>query len=484
MNHRLFINLAAICIILLLGGCNTYDTLDSQRATGSLADETNRHYGQPYYLPKTMLRLQIAKTSGGGSGNTSASSMTNTNSATGAAVTVYTQERKVEVAPDAPGFPNPLAPGGPQPGQFPTPAEKPKPPPKIAYAITVTSETVPDHQTGALYVHYNQNWFYSEEVKIAVNNKDLLTTSETTSSDRTAQAIYNLVDTAANVFKFSEAGFNPFSAADPSKAIPKGTGRKVLYKDVSVDFRFDPFDERDLRKLADLFTDDTTAEAYYVSPFFVRITTPQSGGVPKSPKKPAGRRGLYFREPVPVQIEIVGRESRYLSVIQYAKKHATEATFQLLQAQEEATRGAVEHRAERLTFAAHNKERVFAYNVARSAFVSDKKQTLTIVDGSLRGVHLVKPSEAQGFTEIPLTLTQKLLDLPKSLLSLRHEITTKQGEIVKAKGNEVNEQTNLNNAVANQALAQETARLQAEKARLQAELDLLKLKKEESPVME
>ena len=29
---------------------------------------------------------------------------------------------------------------------------------------------------------------------------------------------------------------------------------------------------------------------------------------------------------------------------------------------------------------------MYAYNVARSGFVTDKKQTLTIVDGSLRGV--------------------------------------------------------------------------------------------------
>jgi hypothetical protein len=340
---------------------------------------------------------------------------------------------------------------------------------------------VPDHETGVLYVHYNQNWFYSEEVKIAVNDKNLLSTAETTSSDRTAQVIYNLVDTAANVYKFSQAGFNPFAAGDPTKAIgKKGIGRKVMYKDVNVDFRFDPFDARDLRKLADLFTDDTTPEAYYVSPFYVRISTPDSVGVRQSPKKPGSRKGLYFREPVPVQLEIVGRESRYLSLIRYAKNHATDATLQLLQVQEEATRGTVDHRAERLTFSAHNKERVFAYNVARSAFVSDKKQTLTIVDGSLRGIHLVKPSEAQGFTEIPLTLSQKLLDLPKGILTLRQEIATKQGEVAKAKGNTVNEQTSLNNALANQAMAQETARLQAEKAQVQAELDLLKLKKEVS----
>jgi hypothetical protein len=470
-----------------------------------------------------MLRLQITKAGGGGGGGNATTNVTQT-------VNVY-----------PPGAAQPANDKKDKKDETDLPA-------KVAYSISITPETVPDHETGALYLHYNQNWFYEEEVKMTVNDKGLLSNAETTSTDKTAQVIYNLADTAANVFKFASTGGLGAAAfvEGAPKAKSKSRMRRVAYKDLNVDIRFDPFSDRDLRRLASLFSDDETSDAYYVCPFYVRVNTPQQSGIHVPAKKPDSRKGLYFREPVALQVEVVGREEKFLEEVgrslrmaqgvtgtvkdsvkarqavankayereleeyqkamaEWDKKPQAERTGvaptkptkpedvaspeertvldadATLKKQYDRARSTVDHHTERVTVMANNKQRVFAYNVARSAFVSNKKQDLTIVDGSLRGVHLVKPSEAVGFTEIPLTLSNKLLALPKDILTLRQDITTKQGEILTQKSNAFNTQTSLDNAVANRALSEETARLQAEKARLQAELELLKMQKEGLP---
>ena len=68
-----------------------------------------------------------------------------------------------------------------------------------------------------------------------------------------------------------------------------------------------------------------------------------------------------------------------------------------------------------------NPARVFAFNISRSAFVQDKKIDLTISSGMLTKVEIKKPSEVEGFSEIPLDLTEKLAGPIKDILTVRSQ---------------------------------------------------------------
>jgi len=118
-----------------------------------------------------------------------------------------------------------------------------------------------------------------------------------------------------------------------------------------------------------------------------------------------------------------------------------------------------------------------SFNVPRSAFVQNRKLNLTIGDGLLTKVELTKPSEAEGFSEIPLKLSQKLAALADDVLTLRTKHETAAQSQNAADLAAFNSQTDLQKAIATRQDALQTAQLQAEKARLQAEIDLLNQRK-------
>lgn len=544
--------LPAVSLCLALAGCSTYNTLDSSRCVNGV-DETEGKYGQPYYLPKTLMRLTIRPAGKGGEESKPAAA-TNVNTVTGGPVTVTVGGEKV--VPGAAGAQQPTpvlagpgaVVGNARPSTPPTtttPAADP-PPGSIKYVITLTTETVPDYASGVLYLKQTPNWFYSEETKIAVNEKNLLTTTDTTSSDRTAQVIYNLADTAANITKALMASMD---VGGGSGARARGVVKDVRYKTLNIDVRFDPFDETERRKVQALFGDSATSAkgVRYISPLDILFRWPGGGKTPVSRgKAPTRKNGIFFRDPMTLEVVISGRERQMLDAVDVnsmalreslkAAKDAAasaknaldrntealkpealsaeaaltqkkvetikarlEAEAALLQAAkqekqlvaedlqkandtlettEDRLLSSTEHHAETIAVPVLNKNRVFAYDIARSAFVQGKKHNLTITDGTLRGVTKFKPSEAEGFTEIPLRLSEKLLAFPKDLLTFRSEVSTKTADSLKSRTNAVNEQKNLTKALESQELEQETARLQAEKANVEAQLQLLQKQKE------
>ena len=489
--HRALPLLPVLLAHGLFAGCSTYRTYDSQLMGRNGRDQTDGRYGQPYYLPKTLVHLTITpagKDAGGGKDPAAAAnSNTNTNNSAGGTMTVnvYSDGTVTRQEKEKPGE------GGPKPSPTPAPTgqvgkpEKPNlsavtgtqttpppaengggkssapqdnqnppdktpPPGAYKYTITVTTETVPDFDTGALYLKQTPNWFYSEETKIAVNDNYLLTTTDTTSSDRTAQVIYNLADTAANLAKAASA----YAAVEINKGAT-GSGRAVKYKTLTVDIKFDPLNPKDIAKLESLFGDTITNKTHYVSPLKVRVKSPIYSKARTPAKFPAKTAGIFFREPVALEIEVSGRQEEYRSAITEEVKKASGDFLAPLQQQLDDAYGSTEHRATVFPVQAMNKNRVFAYDVVRSAFVQNKKHNLTIVDGSLRGVYKLKPSEAEGFSEIPLKLSEKILALPKDLLSFRQDITTKTADNTKAQTNAVNAQSDLISA--QQALAKKQA---------------------------
>jgi hypothetical protein len=72
-----------------------------------------------------------------------------------------------------------------------------------------------------------------------------------------------------------------------------------------------------------------------------------------------------------------------------------------------------------------NKERLYTLDIKRSAFV-ERVTHLQIDNGVVMGIGHDKPSEAKGFTEIPLELSKKLLELPKAIFTTKKDVATER----------------------------------------------------------
>ncbi|EDY16932.1 hypothetical protein CfE428DRAFT_5561 [Chthoniobacter flavus Ellin428] len=92
----------------------------------------------------------------------------------------------------------------------------------------------------------------------------------------------------------------------------------------------------------------------------------------------------------------------------------------------------------------------FSFNIPRSAFVT-RTTTLTIENGMLLGFSHNKPSEVEGFTTIPLTLSEKLAGLPKALWDSKNTSIQGNDTAVKSQTQLVNDQQALTQAIQNAA---------------------------------
>jgi hypothetical protein len=88
----------------------------------------------------------------------------------------------------------------------------------------------------------------------------------------------------------------------------------------------------------------------------------------------------------------------------------------------------------------------FSMNIPRSAFVS-RTTTLVIENGVLLGFSHDKPSEIEGFTTIPLTLSEKLAGLPRALFEAKNTSIQGNDTVVKSQTQLVNDQQSLQQAI-------------------------------------
>ena len=450
---------------------------------------------------------------------------------------------------------------------------------------------VPDLTTGPYFAHYEQNWFYSENIALGVTADGLLSTVSGTSTDKTPQIISNLVDTGIDLAEFA-AQVGSFTAA----AAPGGGGttmnyaNQVRYKRLNIDVTFDPFDPDQVENVGKLFHTVVAVDpgvtvggtTYLVSPFTFAVNTIRTpelatseeklgtgqGKVSKpnadgsfrlTPKIPArNQQGLWFREMTPVEILLKQNPEEFRvnakAVLEFNESNLAQnsddtlnpqtAASQLQKAQQKEsdakdnltrlnailtalTNGKITsplptpkdltdandaiNKAQESVSTAHddviakqansnlataidnlrkafaaaptisrtarfvksvpNPERVFAFNISRSAFVTNKITTLTISNGVLTQFALNKPSEAEGFSEIPLNIAQKLLQLPSSLLTIRTQRVQAQNSLVGAQTNLVNSQSQLLSA--DQQAQQNIGQLNAQAASVNAQTSLL-----------
>jgi hypothetical protein len=506
--------------LLWLSGCNTY-TSENPRGVngqGQAVDETANHYGQPYFLPKGLIHLVIKPEASGGGTSTANATSANTPSS----VTISNYNGIGPTPSPTPG----ASPAGPA-GSDAVSKEKEQATAKEddfvspkAYTITASRVIVPDQSQGPFTARYNTNWFYSDNISIGVTDDGLLTTLAADLSDRTPQIIYNVADTAANVVK--AMAYASFKRAQE-------TAKAVKYRRLNIDVTFDPFDKNDVKAVRALFDNVTTDEAIYLSPFVFDLSRVPTGSLPGesaylSERKPKGA-GLWFRELTPVEIILTASTDAFIKKVssqrklpikdaeervainakikklkdnppnnsapkeeqdkyKQALKEANDELKKLkgVSGEELASAETIAitqqtSRSTRLVISVPNKERTFAFNIPRSAFVQNKKLNLTISSGLLTKVELVKPSEAEGFSQIPLTVSQKLLQLPKDLLTIRTEKVNAARDQSAAANAAFNSQEQLQQSIATRQDALKTAELTAEKNRLQAEIDLLQKQK-------
>lgn len=504
----------SLLIAAILGtGCTVWKTA---RSVDDNAEEVTSRNGQPYFLPKALIRLQIKADQPANSDN-------------------KPKQAPQVLAAMAPaiGAPEGMAPSA------------------QLYTISIEKKIVADRSRGPYYAQYSNNWMFDDKVGIKVGSDQLLETIVATVDDRTADIADNLVNTAENILKFQAAG-GLGAASIPSflgsqKLKTRGnnssTKQPPYIKQLNIDITFDPFDKDDLERVQALFKDSKNGTRAVFSPLIIDIQhknlSTASGGKVLEPLAPEyslnqpnskiRKNGLYFPEPTTVEVVVKNnpalseylrelldnsheqwleskndareslrekvkkeKKSTELADELATKKNAVDKAQAAVQAliekqkvnaqppatneqlaearrilmeaedvrdraaesakiaQADATTTREKHedlneiqtsegsyvaqiqsmlygslpgekaRDSRMVVAVPNKKRVYSVVVPRSAFIT-RTTELTIQNGELLGIKHTKPSEVEGFTEIPESITSKIAAIPRALL------TTKQG---------------------------------------------------------
>ncbi len=128
-----------------------------------------------------------------------------------------------------------------------------------------------------------------------------------------------------------------------------------------------------------------------------------------SPNKP--------EEGTPEEDAEVSEKDAYLVALQKKLKE-TESLYFRAQAGASATVG-------RLSAVVASKQRLYTVNIKRGAFI-ERATELQVTNGVAMGIGHQKPSEVLGFTEIPLSISKKILALPKAIFSTKKDVATER----------------------------------------------------------
>lgn len=480
---------------------------DAKRQT--FVNQVSDHYGQQYFLPRGYIRLVVKPE---GSGAAAETKKEEDKPADGGQEGPPKEPKKPAALKVMPGFADALAQtegddpadGGQGGGGD---AENPDLISPVAYTITATRVLKGDQRIPPVTAKYNTNWFYSDKLTLAVDDDQLLSTVDADTSDRTGEVILNFVKTAGNLARAGARlgiGVPKLGAlrSKPSATPPKATRRKrVLYRRLDIDVTFDPEDKTDVKRVERLFADDVNSdpEAIYISPFKFDLVSPQENRgallpgtkeeraeiekqmaryaeVSRVPK----RAGLWFRELGVTQVVLTQNTHRYVDVVnaQLGDLRSTDEEAKLTVEAEllTARRAALSQgiaRSTRLAVSLPQSHRTFAFNVPRSAFVQNRKLQLTIKQGLLTKVVMEKPSEAEGFSKIPLAISEEFLSVVKDLITVRTERVDQLKNLRAAEKENFTNQSALDTARATQADTRREAELEAEINRIDAQLRLL-----------
>lgn len=316
-------------VSLSLAGCTVWKTDgpadDLELAPGLVVSKRD---GQPYFLPKAMLRLKVKAEAGGAAQEAAGTKKANV---------MGSRTNTTIPAPE---------------GQSPSLKN---------YTVSVEKIIVPDRSQGPFYAHYSTNWAFSDTTAIKVGDNELLQTISATTDDRTKESLDNLADAAIDLMKFQAAGglgaaASPFLLASGTKRTGEkgktGTRQPPYIKQLDIDVTFDPFNNADVARVEALFADETGGQREIFSPLTIQIEhkdNDKGGGLPN---KTGRKEGLLFREPTTVEVVVEHNPklARYvggllsdvhddwqsnLEAVRAADKVMTKAKAALSEAQEE-----------------------------------------------------------------------------------------------------------------------------------------------------
>ena len=118
----------------------------------------------------------------------------------------------------------------------------------------------------------------------------------------------------------------------------------------------------------------------------------------------------------------VSEQEAYLVALQKKLKE-TENLYFRAQAGASATVG-------RLSAVVASKQRLYTVNIKRGAFI-ERSTELQVTNGVAMGIGHQKPSEVLGFTEIPLSISKKILALPKAIFTTKKDVATERNAYLK-----------------------------------------------------
>jgi hypothetical protein len=364
----------------LLAGCSVYHSSVNEGDSSSLGEGAVLAHGalQPYFLPRGFIRLEIKETkaakqdesskktaAGGATGNDESDS-----GKTAAADTKATGKGSNDATPTTPVEP--------------TLPDMPVTDVAAAWSgtaqihIRLTTILAPDHRRGPIYSRFVGNALSHDQPKLDVNERHLLSSTTTTTEDKSAQIISDLTDTAINIVKIGSLRMAPA----PQK--------EVITEPIDIDITFDPMDFEAVRRVNDSISSSTG--------FSVHVNGQQSRDYIAFRHSQPEEAGLRFRLPMACDVVLeFGRSTKQ------AKRIVHSATLP-------------------------DPSREYLFVVSRGAFIS-KTTHIRVKDGMARGFDVDKPSEIQGFTGMLVNITGKIVAVPKDLLSARIEYTKKEKEL-------------------------------------------------------
>lgn len=412
---------------LSLAGCTVWKTdgpADDPEIEPGLVG--SKRDGQPYFLPKAMLRLKVKAEAGGAAqeaeGTKKANVLGSRNSTT-------------------------------------IPAPEGQSPSVKNYTVSVEKIIVPDRSQGPFYAHYSTNWAFSDDTAVKVGDNMLLETISAVTDDRTKESLDNLADAAIDFMKFQAAGglgaaSSPFLLASGTKRTwekgKTGTQQPPYIKQLDIDVTFDPFNNADVARVEALFADETGGQREIFSPLKIHIEhkdNDKGGGLPN---KIGRRSGLLFREPttVEVMVEHNPKLARYvggllsdvhedwqsnLLAVRAADKAKTKAKAALSEAQTEMNdvKTKLDAAKAKVTELEAKKKAAAGQPVVTQAMIDEEKKKLADLEAGLEsgqaGVTQAKVDaakakvaalEAKKKAAEDATVTQEMIDAAKAKVAV------------------------------------------------------------------
>jgi len=290
------------------------------------------------------------------------------------------------------------------------------------YALTINLLTVPD--TAHLYsLKLKPSAAANDHYNITVNSSGFLTSVNASNQDRTATIVETLGQTAANIAE-AAAGFPPLRGAPPRI---KRTGTNELRNEPAVignlsnpppshfEVLFDPADTNDLYRANMDFRFGTSQLISIGCTPLLSEKCPLDLSTNCGPDKTGG---VFYRPALP-----------YLLSIHSVAARANATNFQSL-------------------LMAPNQAPVFAVAVHREPFVT-VNTSVTFTNGYLASVDYTKPSQIEGFVNIPFELSKLAISLPTNLIQAKINLTSQDTALLKQQQQLVDQQSSLLTSVSN-----------------------------------